>query len=401
MKLFDSIKKLLKEAARKLTGADRREFMAKTTQELFDGSARKAESEMGWGRETVKKGLRESATGILCIDNYKARGRQRIEEKSPDLEKDIRELLEPKSQADPQLKNSLAYTRITAKAVLKALVTEKGYKEDELPSRRTMNRILDRLGYNRKRVKKTEPVKKIPETDAIFENVHRVNKLAEQEASTLRISIDTKAKVNIGPYSRNGKSREQEVIKACDHDLFPQTQLVPFGILDVTSGLLNIIFGDSKETSDYLVDGLELWWRNNKHLYPPITKLVINLDNGPNCHSGRTQFIKRMVEFSIATGLQIHLVYYPPYHSKYNAIERTWGVLEEHWNGTLLDSIEKTIRWAGTMTWKGLSPIVHLLTKIYETGVRLTKKEMKKYEQYLIRSETLPKWDVMINPQPA
>jgi transposase len=63
-----------------------------------------------------------------------------------------------------------------------------------------------------------------------------------------------------------------------------------------------------------------------------------------------------MVEFADRHQLSIRLVYYPPYHSKYNPIERCWGILEMHWNGTLLSTIEKALKWAETMTWKGLHP---------------------------------------------
>jgi len=126
--------------------------------------------------------------------------------------------------------------------------------------------------------------------------------------------------------------------------------------------------------------------------------LAINLDNGPHVHSHRTQFIKRMVELADKTGLRIHLIYYPPYYSKYNPIERCWGILETHWNGTILDSVDKAIKWTETMTWKGLHPDVHLLDKVYEKGMKLTRKMMKTYEKRLTRSKTLPKWDVIIEP---
>ena len=84
-----------------------------------------------------------------------------------------------------------------------------------------------------------------------------------------------------------------------------------------------------------------------------------------------------MTEFADKTGLKVRLVYYPPYHSKYNPVERCWGRLEEHWNGELLDSVDKVIKWAGTMTWKSVKPVVHLWNRVYRTGVRLTEKEMK------------------------
>ncbi len=53
--------------------------------------------------------------------------------------------------------------------------------------------------------------------------------------------------------------------------------------------------------------------------------------------------MKRMVEFATEKQVAISLVYYAPYHSKYNPIERVWGVLENHWRGELLDSVEKVI----------------------------------------------------------
>ena len=123
---------------------------------------------------------------------------------------------------------------------------------------------------------------------------------------------------------------------------------------------------------------------------------MINLDNGPHVHSRRTWFIKRLVEFANETGLIIRLVYYPPYHSKYNPVERVWGILENHWNGAILDSVETALNWAEKMTWNGISPVVHLSTQVYETGKKLTEQEMKVYETKIERNEKLPKWDVVI-----
>ena len=146
------------------------------------------------------------------------------------------------------------------------------------------------------------------------------------------------------------------------------------------------------------MDCIQKWWEENKAFHPDVKKLTINLDNGPTCSSRRTQFIRRMVEFAEKNGLQIRLVYYPPYHSKYNPIERCWGVLEEHWNGEILDSIEKTIEWASTMTWKGIKPVVQFCNQVYKKGVKLTKEEMRAYEDKILRSHLLPKWDLIINP---
>ena len=188
-------------------------------------------------------------------------------------------------------------------------------------------------------------------------------------------------------------------MKAQDKDLDIKEKLVPFGILEVQSGESTIVFGTSRETSDFLVDGLEMWWQERKDAHKNIRELVVNLDNGPALASNRTQFIKRITEFADRFGLEIHLVYYPPYHSKYNPVERLWDILENHWNGTLLVDRATTIAWAKTMTWKGIFPIVKVLDKVFDTGVKVAKQTFRAYQDRLERNPLLPKWDVLIKPQ--
>jgi transposase len=396
--ISEDTKSVIKNAADKLSGVKRREYIGEITIEFLDGNARKAEREFGWGRETVKTGMAELTTGIKCLNNYSARGNKKTEEKMPELADDIRSIVDPKSQADPKFQTSFLYTRITAKAVRQALIDEKEYTDDELPCENTMGNILKRMGYNLKRIQKTKPLKKIPETNKIFKNVDTINRQADNNPEALRISIDTKAKVNVGELSRGGKTREKEPEGALDHDMEPDLKMVPFGVFEPSNDHLSLIFGTSNETSDFIADALELWWEENKERHSHIKELVINLDNGPHINSHRTQFIKRMIEFADKTVLKIWLVYYPPYHSKYNSIERCWGVLEMHWNGTLLSSIHKVIGWAETMTWNGVHPVVHLVDKVYQKGVKLTKEAMKICEERIERLENLQKWDVTIKP---
>ncbi len=67
-------------------------------------------------------------------------------------------------------------------------------------------------------------------------------------------------------------------------------------------------------------------------------------------------------------GKAIHLLYFPPYHSKHNPIERCWGVLEQAWNGTLLTDVETMLDWAGGMTWKGLKSVIELSGRDFDPG---------------------------------
>ncbi len=151
---------LLRDAGGKLTGFARRAFMADTTEAMLGGSARRAENHLGWGRRTVTLALHEKRTGIRCVENFSARGEKKIEVSHPRLEADLRALLDPQSQADPQLRTTLSYTRMTAKAVRAALVAEKGWSEDEAPAERTLCDVLNRLGYRLRAVAKTRPEKK-------------------------------------------------------------------------------------------------------------------------------------------------------------------------------------------------------------------------------------------------
>jgi hypothetical protein len=399
--LTDGVIRTIRDAARKLTGPKRRQFEAQVALDYLGGSARKAQTVFGWSSKTVVLGLNELRTGITCIDNFTMRGRHRCEAVQPQLLEDILALVEPHSQTDPKFQSRFKYTRMTAKAVRQALIDEKHWTDEQLPHENTIGVILNRQGYRLRRVQKAKPIKRIKETDAIFKTVHEENEKSDQRTDSIRISIDTKAKVDIGPFSRRGLSRGARAVEAMDHDFKPEHKLVPFGILDVMAGWLTILFGTSRETSDFIVDCLQHWWQYNKERYAHITQLVINLDNGPELQSRRTQFMARMVAFAEQTGLEIVLVYYPPYHSKYNPIERCWGILEMHWNGALLDSIDTACEWARTMTWKCVEPTIRLLDRVYENGVCLTKQAFDVIEQRLQRNEHLPKYHVVIQPTAA
>jgi Rhodopirellula transposase DDE domain len=198
-----------------------------------------------------------------------------------------------------------------------------------------------------------------------------------------------------------GKTRTDaagNVTKGWDHDPPAKEKLVPFGILVVATGTLMLLFG-SHETSDAWVDALQMWWRQVRRGYGHIKRLVVYLDNGPKNSGRRTQFLKRMVQFADRSGLEIRLVYYPPYHSKYNPIERCWSALEQKWNGVLLNCPEVVLQCARRMTWKGRHPTVNSLKGTYPDGVRVATKEMKSYEARLQRSVTLPKYDILIKPR--
>lgn len=198
---------LLQQGAQRLKGHERRLFMAEVTLKLCDGKPRKAERRFGWGRETVAKGLHELRQGVRCLENFSARGRPRLEDKSPQLAQDIRAIVEPHTQADPELKSARRYSNLSAAEVLEALQT-KGHAQEDLPSERTMRDILNRMNYRLKRIQKGKPLKKTAQTNPIFANVQAV-KAEIKGPETLEISVDTKAKVDEGDYARGGKNPDR------------------------------------------------------------------------------------------------------------------------------------------------------------------------------------------------
>jgi hypothetical protein len=163
----------LRLAATKMTGAARRAFQTEMTLKYCHGSARLAETLVGWSREAVEVGLAERRTGIRCLGAQSAwSGRKRWEEKYPEIATALRELAEAHAQQDPTFRTTLASTRLTAKAAGEALRAH-GVSETQLPSASTMAEVLNRMGYRLRKVIKAKPQKKLPETDAIFANLKK------------------------------------------------------------------------------------------------------------------------------------------------------------------------------------------------------------------------------------
>ena len=159
------------------------------------------------------------------------------------------------------------------------------------------------------------------------------------------------------------------------------------------------MYGVSRETSDFVADAIERRHEENREKLEEewIETLGINLDNGPTVSGSRTQFLYRMIQFAKKEKLQIELIYYPPYHSKYNPIERCRGALEQYWNGEILEDIDDVVWYTKNMTWKGSHPRVTVNHEVYESWVTFKPKEFRQYEEQLNRDPILKKWSIKIN----
>lgn len=159
MELTDSLKTLLIETAKSLKGSARRLFMARTVKELGPGGQQRAARELRWGRMTVRKGMHELDSGVMCVDAFALRGRKRAEAHLPNLLTDIQALVDSQSQADPQFRSNRLYSRLTAAEVRRQLIAHKGYAAATLPTAETIGTKLNELGYYPQKVAKSRPQK--------------------------------------------------------------------------------------------------------------------------------------------------------------------------------------------------------------------------------------------------
>ena len=209
--------------------------------------------------------------------------------------------------------------------------------------------------------------------------------------------MDCKATVKIGAFSRGGQTRGE--YKASDHDFGGTEPYIPCGIIDEDTAHLSVTFGSSAKTSDFIVATLTAWGHGlSTQEQRGLEQGQLKMDNGPESSGVRPQFLHRMVHWVDTIGKPIQLLYFPPYHSKYNPMERCWGILELHGNGTQLRTVDTMLAWAKSMTWKGIKPVVELSRKVYAKGVTLSKTAMQAVEARWEPHPRLPKWDILIHP---
>lgn len=345
---------------------------------------------LGISRPFLDKCIKIAKGELNSFSSIETRGRKRITEIFPDLKTDLEEIIKDNLFVDPHFATEEQYIELTLDAIMEKLTNIDKYKTKH-PGRSSVANLLNKIGYKLKTVKRVKPLKKIEETDTIFENVKKKKEEALQDEHTGLISIDTKEKVLIGPYSRKGKSRV--LVEAVDHELTNRC-LIPFGILDIKNNQPYFYNYIHKPTSLAIIDCIDDYLSDKKY-----KKLIILLDNGPDNGGYRTAFIKGLIDLSIKYNTEIELVYYPPYHSKYNPVERLWSRLERIWNGFLLNTEEICINFMKNLTWMGNRAKVQFITKEYEKGIKYTKKYMTELEnEYVKRNKDIPKYSLTISP---
>lgn len=229
---------------------------------------------MASNRDTIRKGIKELTSGITCVDNYSGKGRKKAEEHLTTLLEDIKNIVAQESQTDPSFKSRRLYTRLTAAQVRKQLIEKYGYSDEVLPTFLFDSSQIKWFRLQPQTSEESFTSKKIPQTDAIFEELAIVNQNADSDPSVLRLSLDAKARVNIGTFDRGGRNTVKT--ETFDHDFQPKNTVTPYGIFLPKFDELFLYFTESKVTSDFIVDVLEDFWLGERHRFSQIETLVLN-----------------------------------------------------------------------------------------------------------------------------
>ena len=328
------------------------------------------------------------------------RGRKRVEEKHPKILIQLFEICKNYENVDKRMQDEIVYIGLTLSGIRNKLITEYDYSETNCPVENSIRTILiEKFGYKITRIKKDRVYKKTPFTNFIFKNVfEKLDLLELSDENMIGISIDDKVAKYIGLLSGHGVSWLEK--HALDHDTTPNCIVKPFGIMDLKTKETFVHCTTSNSTADFKVDCIEEYLQYKLKENPNISKLLVFLDNGPENSSRRKLWKYRMINLAIKYNIQIELVYYPPYHSKYNKIEHYWGVLQKHWGRLIIDSLDKLIGAINSCKWAGMNSKGFLKEKIYEKGRKIDENELKELEMKHISypDKNIKQWSLIISP---
>lgn len=338
------------------------------------------------------------ALNIIPPKEKETRGRKKLTEKYPKLKEDIEKIIENHKKVDSHFKTDVLSITLDPKIIIDELIILFNYPIKFICYNSIVN-ILHEMGYKYHKIPKSKVVNKVPETDAIFENVNDCLEAIDITNNEIAaISIDDKTTKKIGKFSDNGMTWEN--IEALDHDTIFEYAVKPFGILDLKTKETFITCTTSNSTAEFKVDCIEKYIiEKNKKC--KLKKLVIFLDNGPENSGKRRLWLKQLKKISLKYNLVIQLIYYPPYCSKYNKIERVWARIQIKWRRDTIDTLNKLMDCLNEITWEGIKMRAYLSTREYKKGIKISDYEMEtKIEPYIIREIGLEKWSIIITPYP-
>ena len=342
-----------------LNEAQKRLFLASEAIAYGRGGISEAERISGVSRATIRKGIIEIKSGRSPNERIRADGggRKPIEITHPNIECEIRRLVDGSTYGDPE--RVLSYTTESLRKIESELCS-KGIKI----GRTAIAKILDSMDYSRQQNQKMQQVgEPHPDRNAQFEHI---NKIAAQYLATGNpvISVDTKNKENVGNFVNKGSEyrNKKDPRKVLDHD-FPIEELgkiSPYGVynLNNNTGFVNV--GTSHDTSEFAVESIARWWETvGKHTFPNCGSIYITCDSGGSNGCRVRMWKYQLQQFANRTGLEIEVSHFPRGTSKWNKVEhRLFCYISKNWQGKPLVDVQTAIDLIGaTKTTTGLEVI--------------------------------------------
>ena len=347
---------------------------------------------------TVSRGVDELEAGEEPLGRVRrpGGGRKRLVEIDPGLRPALLALVEPDERGDPM--SPLRWTTKSTRNLADEL-TRQGHKV----SADTVADVLRAEGFSLQGNAKTIEGRQHPDRDGQFRYINEQVK-QHQAAGDPVVSVDTKKKELVGPFANAGAEWRPvgEPAQARTHD-FPDTELgkvIPYGIYDLTSDSGWVSVGTDHDTAAFAVESIRRWWKaTGQSEYPLARRLLVTADCGGS-NGYRTRAWKaELAALAAQTGLEITVCHFPPGTSKWNKVEhRLFSAITMNWRGRPLTSHEVIVNTiATTTTTTGLRVHAELDTGTYETGVKVSDRQMNALP--LSRHDWHGDWNYTLRPE--
>ena len=381
-----------------LNEEQKRVYLATETIYLGRGGKAKLEKLIGVSHNTINKGLRELKTGapIVSIGRIRKEGGGRKKKITAELWKRIGAFIEPHTRGEPE--SPLQWVSKSLRNIEATLKTD-GINV----SHRVIGEALKEKGFSLQSNRKTYEGKGHVDRDSQFEFINRKVEEFLSESQPV-ISVDAKKRELVGNYKNSGTEWRQKKspleVNAYDFLTDSEGVAIPYGVYDmgINKGWVNV--GITKDTAEFAVQSIRNWWyKMGIYYHNKATSLLITADGGGSNSSRGKLWKFELQKFSNETGMTIQVVHFPPGTSKWNKIEhRLFSYISKNWRGRPLISYEVIINLiASTKTTKGLDVECEIDDGIYETGIKITEKQME--EICIVGSSFHGEWNYSISPQ--
>jgi hypothetical protein len=390
---FNSTKDSLNERSRRL-------FAAAEAKAYGYGGIVLVKESTGMSSKTIHKGLKELEL-YNCLSSKldrirkKGGGRKKLTDKDSTLKSDLEKIVSPHTVGDPE-----KVLQWTSKSLRK--ITEELKKLSHVVSFKTVGMLLKELGYSLQSNRKVKEGLNHPDRDEQFNFINNKVKKFQSENQPI-ISVDTKKKELVGDFKNAGQEYAEKgnPVKVNVHDFLSsgEGKAAPYGIYDITSneGMVNV--GISSDTAEFAVNSIRIWYSKIcKARYPTATKLYINADGGGSNGSRVRLWKTELQKLANELNIEIHVSHFPPATSKWNKIEhKMFCFISKNWRGRPLASFATIINLiSNTKTTTGLKIDAYLDMKHYETGIKISDKELSQIN--LTKNEFHGEWNYIISP---